>query len=183
MKVATIVFVLGGIVILVIAVGIVLIASAPNSPPVMEAIAAPFRTMNFMTLPSVSYYSARDGAKLAYRVYPATSAKQAVVLVHGSTAGSSSMHALAEFLQGNGIDVYALDMRGHGESGRRGDIEYIGQLEDDLEDFMKQLFINRKDVTLVGLSSGGGFVLRFAAGSRQQLFDRYVAGAGAVYPI
>lgn len=85
------------------------------------------------------------------------------------------MHVLAEYLQRNNIDVYALDMRGHGESGRRGDINYIGQLEDDLEDFVNQLLKGEKNVALVGLSAGGGFVLRFAASSRQQLFDRYVA--------
>ena len=46
---------------------------------------------------------------------------------------------------------------------------------DDLEDFVNQLFKGEKNLTLVGLSSGGGFVLRFAGSNRQQLFHRYIA--------
>jgi non-heme chloroperoxidase len=175
MKMTSVVYMLTGFILVI---GIILAAitlSVPKAPPVMEAIAAPFRTMNFMTLPPISHYPARDGAKLAYRAYPAAQAKQTVVLIHGSSGSSRSMHALAEYLQKNEMDVYALDMRGHGESGRKGDIDYIGQLEDDLEDFMKQFFQGRKDVTLVGFSSGGGFVLRFAGSHRQHLFGRYIA--------
>jgi len=175
MKISALVFVFGGIIILVIAGGVVLVATAPKAPPVMESIAAPFRTMNFMTLPPISHYEARDGAKLAYRSYLSANAKQKIVLIHGSSAGSSSMHRLAEYLQRNDIDVFVLDIRGHGDSGRRGDIDYVGQLEDDLEDFMKQLFSGRKNVTLAGFSSGGGFVLRFAGSNRQQIFNRYIA--------
>jgi pimeloyl-ACP methyl ester carboxylesterase len=176
MNIAAIVFVAGGIVILLlIAAGAALVATPPRTPPVMEAIAAPFRAMNFTTLPPVSEYSARDGAKLTYLAYPSASAKHTVVLIHGSSAGGNSMHVLAEYLQRNSIDAYALDMRGHGDSGRRGDIEYIGQLEDDLEDFVEKVIKGEKNVTLVGLSAGGGFVLRFAAGDRQMLFDRYIA--------
>jgi non-heme chloroperoxidase len=175
MKVATLVFVFGGIIILTLIGGAVLVNTAPKSPPVMESIAAPYRTVNFMTMPPVSYYMARDGAKLAYRSYPTANAKHKVILIHGSSAGSSSMHVLAEYLQRNNIDVYALDMRGHGESGHKGDIDYIGQLEDDLEDLVNQLFKGEKNLTLVGFSSGGGFVLRFAGSDRQKLFDRYIA--------
>jgi non-heme chloroperoxidase len=68
-----------------------------------------------------------------------------------------------------------VDIRGHGESGRKGDIDYVGQLEDDLEDFSNQLLKGKKDVTLVGFSAGGGFVLRFAGSNRQQLFNRYIS--------
>jgi alpha-beta hydrolase superfamily lysophospholipase len=69
--------------------------------------------------------------------------------------------------------VAALDMRGHGDSGPRGHAAYVGQLEDDIEDFMRAVPHNGPS-TLAGFSSGGGFVLRFAGGTRQDLFDRYV---------
>jgi non-heme chloroperoxidase len=42
-------------------------------------------------------------------------------------------------VQQAGVTAYALDVRGHGASGRRGDIDYIGQLDDDLADFMAQI--------------------------------------------
>jgi non-heme chloroperoxidase len=44
------------------------------------------------------------------------------------------MNPLAKTLQAEGVTVYAPDLRGHGSSGRRGDIDYIGQLDDDLVD-------------------------------------------------
>jgi len=172
----TVLYLLMGVIIVMAAAFIAAITLAsPKAPPMMESIAAPFRAMNFASLPPVRHYQARDGAQLAYRAYPADHSRHTVALVHGSSASSSSLHALAEYLQKNDIDVYALDMRGHGESGRQGDIDYVGQLEDDLEDFMKQMFQNRSDVVLAGFSSGGGFALRFAAGPRQQLFSRYIA--------
>lgn len=176
MKIPKVIVILLGIILIVALIFAAAIGlSSPKPPAGVNSLVAPFRVMNFTNLPPVTYYTARDGVKLAYRAYPVAQARQTVVLVHGSTASGTSMHALAEYLQKTGIEAYALDIRGHGDSGRRGDIDYIGQLEDDLEDFMKQFFSGRKDVTLVGFSSGGGFVLRFAAGNRQSLFGRYVA--------
>jgi alpha-beta hydrolase superfamily lysophospholipase len=49
------------------------------------------------------------------------------------------MNPLAKALNAAGATVYAPHIRGHGESGRRGDIDYIGQLDDDLADLMAQL--------------------------------------------
>ena len=68
--------------------------------------------------------------------------------------------------------AYALDIRGHGASGVKGKIDYIGQLEDDLTSFVKAVPMT-KPVTLVGFSSGGGFVLRVAGSQRQGEFQGY----------
>jgi pimeloyl-ACP methyl ester carboxylesterase len=140
----------------------------------MESIAAPFRSMNFSNLPSLNRYPARDGAELAYRVYPVLHPKKTAVLIHGSSGASRSMHALAAYLYGQGMAVYVPDMRGHGDSGCKGDIAYVGQLEDDLEDFVNQVLKDKRDATLVGFSAGGGFALRFAGSSRQELFANYL---------
>jgi pimeloyl-ACP methyl ester carboxylesterase len=130
--------------------------------------------MNFSKLPPLSHYTTRDGAKLAYRAYLLSQPKQTIVLIHGSSAASISMHALAGYLQGQGMAVYVPDMRGHGDSGSKGDIAYVGQLEDDLEDFVNQVLKGKRDATLVGFSAGGGFALRFAGSSRQNLFANYL---------
>ncbi len=175
MKTTVLYLFLGAIIVMAAALAAAITLTSPKAPPMMVSVAAPFRTMNFSSLPSVLHFQARDGAQLAYRAYPAERPRQTVVLIHGSSASGSSLHVLAEYLQKSDMDVYALDMRGHGESGRRGDIDYVGQLEDDLEDFMKQMLHNRSDVVLAGFSSGGGFALRFAASPRQQLFSRYIA--------
>mgnify|MGYP003509753687 CR=1 FL=1 len=79
----------------------------------------------------------------------------------------------AKALFAAGYAAYALDMRGHGASGTKGQIDHVGQLEDDIEDFMRVLQPVRP-ATLIGFSSGGGFVLRFAADARQRLFDNYL---------
>jgi pimeloyl-ACP methyl ester carboxylesterase len=86
------------------------------------------------------------------------------------------MHALAQSLRAAGVTAYVLDIRGHGGSGRRGDIDYIGQIDDDLADFVAQLGAARSGEirTLVGFSGGAGFAIRFAGGPHGQLFDRYV---------
>jgi pimeloyl-ACP methyl ester carboxylesterase len=86
------------------------------------------------------------------------------------------MHGLAEALRAAGVTAYVLDIRGHGGSGRRGDIDYIGQLDDDLADFVAQLGPAKRGETrtLVGFSGGAGFTIRFAGGAYGPLFDRYV---------
>jgi alpha-beta hydrolase superfamily lysophospholipase len=83
------------------------------------------------------------------------------------------MHPMAREFSRSGYDAYALDIRGHGDSQPKGRIAYIGQLEDDIDDFVKSV-APKGPKTLVGFSSGGGFVLRFAGGDRQKTFDRYL---------
>ena len=60
--------------------------------------------------------------KLAFRAYPATggAVKGSVVLVHGSSASSSSMHLMAKGFAAAGYAAYTLDIRGHGKSGSKG---------------------------------------------------------------
>jgi pimeloyl-ACP methyl ester carboxylesterase len=138
--------------------------SAPASPPAMASMEEPFRQVA-QDFPAPRHFKARDGAGLQYYAYPAAPDKVAV-LVHGSAGPGTSMHGLAESLRGAGVTAYVLDIRGHGGSGRRGDIDYIGQLDDDLADFVAQLgpAKNGEIRTLVGFSAGAGFTMRFAGG-------------------
>jgi len=161
------------VIIFALAISVMIALPPPKSLPTLEAIAAPFRNVDFSKIPELHHYTTRDGSKLAYREYPNQDIKQIVVLVHGSSGSSLSMHPLAEYLQRQGMKVYSLDIRGHGNSDRKGDIDYIGQLEDDMEDFANQV-LKQNETTLVGFSLGGGFVLRFAASTRQKLFGRYI---------
>lgn len=153
-----------------------MVAFGTAAPPkAMESIGAPFKQLDFSDLPAAERCPMRDGVDLVYRSYLCAGDRVAV-LIHGSAGSGSSMHALAKALQAAGISAYAPDMRGHGASGRRGDIAYVGQLEDDLADFMT--FIRSRhspaQVALIGFSSGGGYVLRVAAGALGDAFDRYV---------
>ena len=157
------------------ALPLALVFGGPRTPPPMASISDPFRKVSFTGLPALSRWQARDGARLAYRVYPAPygTLKGSVVLVHGSSGNSAGMHVLGQALATAGYTAYALDIRGHGESGPRGGIDYIGQLEDDLEDFLRAVH-PAHPLTLAGFSSGGGFALRVAGSARQRAFDNYL---------
>lgn len=153
-----------------------IIFGGPGTPAPMASINQPFKAVDFSGLPPLAHYRARDGAELAYRRYPAASAatgRGSVVLVHGSSASSNSMHVLAKAMAAAGFEALALDVRGHGASGRKGHIAYVGQVEDDLQDLVQQVQLPQP-ATLAGFSSGGGFVLRVAGSARQDAFARYL---------
>ena len=152
-----------------------LVFGGPRDPPPMPSINNPFKNVDFSDMAATRRFAGRDGTKLAFRAYPVADgiAKGSVVLVHGSSARSNSMHVLAKAFAAAGYTAYALDVRGHGESGTKGYIGYVGQLEDDLEDFLRSVK-PAHPTTLAGFSSGGGFVLRFAGSARQKLFSSYL---------
>jgi len=152
----------------------VILFDAPTSPPVMASMAASPDQIQ-RAFPPPRHFQARDDVSLQYYAYPAAADKVAV-LIHGSAGPGTSMHDLATALQAAGVTVYVPDIRGHGGSGDRGDIAYIGQLDDDLADFVAQLgpARNGERRTLLGFSAGAGFTIRFAGGPYGALFDRYV---------
>src|SRR5258708_6051123 len=142
---------------------VALVAAPLTPPPPLASIADTARAVDRSTMPGLERFQARDGTGLAYRHYPARPAAvgRVAILVHGSSGSSSSIHALADALAARGVETFAVDVRGHGASGTRGDIGYVGQLEDDLADFVA---VVRKTnpttpMTLLGHSAGGGFAL------------------------
>jgi non-heme chloroperoxidase len=168
-------FVLAGLLATIAMIPVAVIAfNAPTSPPAMASMASSDKQSE-PDFPAPRQFRARDGASLQYRAYPAAS-NNVAILIHGSAFPGTSMHALAEALRGAGVTVYVPDVRGHGGSGRRGDIDYIGQIDDDLADFVDQLGPAKSGETrtLVGFSAGAGFTIRFAGGLHGLLFDRYV---------
>lgn len=158
-----------------IAIGLALLTGGPAQLAPMASVNDPFRDIDYTGLPPVSYFASRNGDRLAYRLYAAggSAPRNVVVLVHGSSASSKSMHPMAKAFAAAGHPTYALDIRGHGDSGPKGHIDHVGQLEDDLEDFVKKIGI-APTATLAGFSSGGGFVLRVAGSAKQDLFANYL---------
>jgi len=155
-----------------------LLATPLSHPPALASIHAGAMAIGGADVPSLSRFQARDGTELAYRLYPANDGATArlAILVHGSSGTSADMHAVARALAANGVAAVAIDTRGHGESGARGDIGYIGQLDDDLADLIAELRprFPAARLTLIGHSSGGGFVLRIAGEPAGRAFDRFV---------
>jgi alpha-beta hydrolase superfamily lysophospholipase len=150
-----------------------------RQPPELTSISSARRAFDFSTLPAVQRFQARDGTDLAYRHYAAEGppAGSIAVVVHGSSGSSrGTIHALCATLAERGVQTFSVDIRGHGASGTRGDIRYVGQLEDDLADLVGEIRNNNPaaPLTLIGHSSGGGFALRVAGSPIQHLFARTV---------
>lgn len=157
-----------------------LVWGGPKPLPPLRSIGDPFQGVRFDDMPALRFFTARDGTPLAYRRYDTAESgngkgkgKGSVMLVHGSSANSNSVHPLAQSLLEAGYTVYAFDMRGHGKSGLKGQVSYIGQLDDDLEDFVKAVQPARPR-TLLGFSSGAGFTLRVAGSPRGLQFDNFL---------
>jgi len=152
-----------------------LVFGGPKKITPLASLNTPFKSVDLSDLPQLQRYTARDKTELAYRIYTGRLPQHpgSLVLIHGSSANGKSLHPMAVELAKAGYTCYTLDIRGHGESGRKGTIAYIGQLEDDLEDFL-QAIQPQAPRTLAGFSAGGGFALRFAADRRQRAFDRYL---------
>ncbi len=132
---------------------------------------------DYSNIPSLHDFAARDGNRVMYRQYPAQS-NTVLILVHGSGWHSQYFLLLAEFISSQGLaQVYTPDLRGHGQSPeRRGDVNYINQLEDDLADFLAIIRKESPYATLIvgGHSSGGGLVIRFAGSRYSQQANGYL---------
>jgi len=133
--------------------------------------------IDYSRLPKLQAFVARDGKKLAYRHYPSQSEK-ILILLHGSGWHSQYFYPLAEFLSSRNLSrVFTPDLRGHGQSPeRRGDIDYIGQFEDDLADLIVMIRKDNPRASLIvgGHSSGGGLAVRFAGGKYGSMANAYL---------
>lgn len=169
-----------GVAVFVLVYGViagVLIAFGTAKPPAFApAITEPFADIDTRELPELRHYEARDGVLLSYREYSA-SGDSVAVLLHGSSGSAVDMHPLALALQRAGITAFVPDLRGHGANRPRGDITYVGQLEDDLVDLItdKKVALANSKWSMLGFSSGAAFALRFAAQPpASELVDQYV---------
>lgn len=119
-----------------------------------------------------AHYTARDGVKLP--VLHLTSGREnapLLILLHGSGWHGQQFDALAKNLSAV-ADILVPDLRGHGANPlRRGDLDYLGQYDDDLADLIKAYAREGQKVVLGGHSSGGGLVVRFAGGAHGEMID------------
>ncbi|BAL79324.1 alpha/beta hydrolase [Bradyrhizobium cosmicum] len=157
-----------------------MIATPLQRPPEMRSVSDSAKGIDWSTLPPLERFQARDGTWLGFRHYAANGAAtgRGAIFIHGSSGSSATVnHALTHAMSAHGVETWALDIRGHGGSGTRGDIGYVGQLEDDLVDFVAEVRKTAPDLplTLVGHSAGAGFSLRVAATPiMQDMFVRTV---------
>jgi alpha-beta hydrolase superfamily lysophospholipase len=157
-----------------------MIATPLERPAELRSVSDSVKGIDWSKLPPLERFQARDGTWLGFRHYAAKGPEtgRGAIFIHGSSGSSGTVnHALTAALAGRGVETWALDTRGHGGSGTRGDIGYVGQLEDDLVDFVAHVRKSAPDLplTLIGHSAGAGFSLRVAATPIvQDLFVRTV---------
>ncbi|MGB0797968.1 MAG: alpha/beta hydrolase, partial [Planktomarina sp.] len=128
-------------------------------------------------------WTAPDGATLHFRKYGSGS-DALVVLIHGSGWHSGGSYTvLAENIaQDPGITVLVPDLRGHGiNADPRGDVAYIGQLDDDLAALITQQQPSGAKLVIAGHSSGGGLAIRYAGGLAEPKADHMVLIAPFVH--
>ncbi len=132
---------------------------------------------NFPNATAPTTFTARDGTALPYRYYPAN-ASAILILLHGSGTHSLYLSDLAAGIAASGMaSVYTPGLRGHGDHPkRRGDIDYIGQLEDDIADLIAKIRHDNPEATIIlgGHSSGGGLAIRFAGSPTSIRPDGYL---------
>lgn len=133
--------------------------------------------IDYSALPGLSSYRCRDGSMMLYRCYPSTS-QLVVILLHGSSSHSRYLMPLAQYLSTENLAcVYTPDLRGHGISPKkRGDLDYINQMEDDLVDLVTHIKQQHplSPIVIAGHSSGGGLAIRFAGSRYNDMADAYV---------
>lgn len=104
-----------------------------------------------------------DGLTLDARLQTQTTARGAVIVVHGFSASKDhpNVKAVADAVFEAGFDVVSYDCRGHGESGGSctlGDLE-----QHDVAAAVRLASTSSDRIALVGASMGGIAVLRYAA--------------------
>lgn len=123
----------------------------------------------------VTQFAFADGAQVNMRkAIGQGDGKPLLILVHGSGWYGQQFDTLMQDLS-HYADVIAPDLRGHGIAPqRRGDIDYIGQHEDDLAEIIHAHRKPGQKIVLLGHSSGGGLVIRFAGGKHGALMDHAI---------
>lgn len=121
-----------------------------------------------------------DGAKLSFRRLRALRAlRGSAVVLHGWGDHAGRFAEVARQLAAQGLDVWALDQRGHGQSpGPRGHVDRFAQFLSDVAQVRKLAAAESPGPQfLVGHSFGGFVVLRYL-----ETMPAGVAGAIAVTP-
>ena len=123
------------------------------------------------------YISTSDGTEIYYIEH---GSGQPVLLSHGWPLSSDAWHLELKLLADAGYRAIAHDRRGHGRSSKT----YVGNDMDtyakDLSDLVEALDL--RDLVVIGHSTGGGEVVRYAAVHGQDRVAKVIT-AGAIPPV
>jgi non-heme chloroperoxidase len=123
------------------------------------------------------FVTARDGAQIFYKDW---GTGQPVVFSHGWPLNGDAWDVELKLVADHGFRAIAHDRRGHGRSSQTWDGNDMDTYAADLATLVDTLEF--QDVILVGHSTGGGEVVRYAARHGQSRVAKLVT-AGAVPPV
>ncbi|MFC8734056.1 alpha/beta fold hydrolase [Luteimicrobium sp. NPDC057192] len=123
------------------------------------------------------YITTPDGVELFYQEF---GSGRPVVLSHGWPLSSEAWERELKLLADNGYRAIAHDRRGHGRSSRTHDGNDMDHYAADLAALVEALDLT--DLALIGHSTGGGEVVRYAARHGKGRVSKIVT-VGAVPPI
>lgn len=121
---------------------------------------------------TIHYLELSNGETLAYRT--AGNGDKTIILLHGNL--SSSVHFTETMRElSKQFTVYAIDMRGFGDSTYNKPALSLHAFAKDIECFMNQLSI--KTCSLLGWSTGGGVALEIAADLPSRINKVFLVGS------
>ena len=128
------------------------------------------------------FISSADGTKIAYREWPTPDAKITFAVVHGLGEHSGRYDRFAHGMAQFQMATYALDLRGHGNSGgQRGHVDSWSQWVDDTAAFVRQVESRAEgEVVPLGHSFGGVVVLSAARAGKLGKAHRFVLSSPAL---
>lgn len=157
-----------------VAVALVLSDPIKTLTPIQSLDFTDALAQDLSDLPPTQGVHMRDGYALPVRSYGTNDDRPLIVMIHGSGWHGMQFHGLATSLADD-ANILVPDLRGHGETPEtRGDIAYLGQFEDDLADLINAKARPNQKVVLLGHSSGGGLVVRFAGGTHGPIIDHAI---------
>ncbi len=118
-----------------------------------------------MSDPAVGYLEGTGGVRVFYRAWEVEEPNGSVLFVHGLGEHGGRYDRLARVAASLGLDLFAVDLRGHGRSqGRRGDVPDFSCFLRDLDRLRRRAGREAagRPTFLVGHSLGGLVVGRYA---------------------
>jgi alpha-beta hydrolase superfamily lysophospholipase len=131
---------------------------------------------------SQGFLTSLDGTKLAYRKWPLENAAVTFAVVHGHGEHGGRYDRFARGMAKRGMATYALDLRGHGESGgQRGHVDSWTQWVDDTAVFVQRVEEETPgEVVPLGHSFGGVVMLSTVRSKKLTKTKRFVLSSPAL---